>query len=154
MSDPVPFLSTTLVLGLPLLAAGQAQKEFVLNEALSLLDALHPRAVEASQPAPPASPEDGDCFRVTAPASGAWAGQADCLAVLVAGDWHFIAPTEGMAIFDRASDHLLVFRGAWTQANGPALPSGGSVIDAEARTALAALVAALRDLGILATAPT
>lgn len=153
MSDPVSFPSTTPVLGLPLLAAGQAQKEFFLNEALSLIDALHPRAVTASQPAPPASPAEGDCFRVTASASGAWSGHADCLAVMVAGDWRFIAPAEGMVIFDRAGDHLLVFRAAWTQASAPALPSTGSVVDVEARSALQALVGALQGIGILATAP-
>jgi hypothetical protein len=152
MPDPVSFPTTTTVLGLPLLAVGQAQKEFVLNEALSLLDAVHPRAVRASQPAPPASPAEGDCFRVTAPASGLWAGHADSLAVLVAGDWHFISPAEGMVIFDRARDHLLVFRAEWAQAIIPALPVGGSVIDVEARAALAALVGALQGIGLLAIA--
>lgn len=152
MSDPVFFPSTTPRLGLPLLAAGQAQKEFFLNQALFLLDALHPRAVKASQPAPPPNPMAGDCYRVTAPASGTWAGQADCIAVLVAGDWQFVAPAQGMALFDLARGHLLVFRSGWTLAPCPLAPVGGSVIDTEARAALAALLAALRDIGILATA--
>ena len=124
----------------------------MLNEALSLLDALYPRVVKASQPAPPASPAESDCFRVTAGASGALAGRADSIAVLIAGDWHFIAPVQGMALFDAASDHLLVFRSGWKQATGPAAPVGGSVIDIEARAALAGVMAALRNLGILATA--
>lgn len=152
MPDPVSFPTSTPVLGLPLLVSGQAQKEFFLNEALSLIDALHPRAVTASQPAPPATPSEGDCFRVTAPASGAWAGHADSLAVLVAGDWHFISPAQGMVIFDRARDHLLVFRSAWTLSVAPPLPSGGSVVDVEARAAIVALVGALKGIGILATA--
>ncbi|MFM7350441.1 MAG: DUF2793 domain-containing protein [Erythrobacter sp.] len=132
--------------------AGQAQKEFFINEALSILDALQPRAVTASQSAPPASPADGECFRVTAPASGAWSGRADCLAVRVAGDWHFINPALGMAIYDRAGDHLLVYRSVWKLAQTPALPSAGSTVDAEARATLTALVEALQSLGILATA--
>lgn len=152
MTDPVPFPGSTPVIGLPLLAAGQAQKEFFLNEALILLDALHPRMVKASQPAPPASPAESDCFRVTAGASGAWADRADSIAVLIAGDWHFIAPVQGMTLFDATSDQLLVFRSGWKHATGPAAPVGGSVIDIEARAALAGLIAALRTLGILATA--
>ncbi|MFO6431782.1 DUF2793 domain-containing protein [Erythrobacter sp. W302b] len=42
---------------------------------------MHPRAVAASQTEPPQSPYEGDCFRVTAPAAGVWAGHAGKLAV-------------------------------------------------------------------------
>ena len=152
MPDPVSLPSNTPVIGLPLLFAGQAQKEFTLNEALSLVDALYPQSVLASQPAPPAEPAEGACYRVTAPATGAWADHADHVAVLVGGAWHFVAPVQGMAIFDRAADHLLVFRSGWKSAQAPGLPSGGGVIDAEARAAIVALVDALRAVGILATA--
>lgn len=152
MSDPVTFADTTRVAGLPLLVAGQAQKEFFINEALSILDALQPRAVTASQATPPSSPTEGDCFRVTAPATGAWSGHADSIAVLVAGDWHFVGPAQGMAVFDRSADHLLVFRTGWKLAQAPAPPSGGTVVDIETRAAIAALVQALHAVGILATA--
>lgn len=94
---------------------------------------------------------EGECFRITAPATGSWAGHADCLAVRVAGDWHFLSPADGMTVYDRAAGHLLAFRAGWNVAQAPTLPMGGSVIDAEARAALAALVQALGGLGILAT---
>ncbi len=133
--------------------AGQAQKEFFVNEALCLLDALHARAVTASQPAPPASAADGACYRVTAAATGAWAGQENCLAVRVAGAWQFVAPAEGMVVFDRAAARLVIFRSQWQPAAVVAVPAGGTVIDVQARSALTALIAALQTMGVLA-APT
>ncbi len=152
MSDPIIFPSTTPVVGLPLLIAGQAQKEFYVNQALCLLDALHPHAVKASQSAPPTSAGDSDCYRVTGPATGAWAGREDCIALMIAGAWHFIAPVQGMALFDHAADYLLVFRSEWKRAQAPAQPAGGTVVDIEARAAIGALIQALRTVGVLAAA--
>ena len=152
MSDPIAFPAATPALGLPLLIAGQAQKEFFVNEAFCLLDALHARAVTASQPAPPAAGAgaEGGCYRVTAPATGAWAGQEDALAVLIGGAWRFIAPAEGLLVFDRAADRMMIFRSQWQPAALVPLPSGGTVVDTEARAAVAALVAALQTVGVLA----
>lgn len=149
MPDPITFPSSTPALNLPLLIAGQAQKEFFLNQALSLLDALHARAVTGSEAAPPAAAQEGDCYRVIAPATGAWTGQEDHIAVLMGGDWHFIVPGEGLQLFDRAADHMVVFRSQWRRATAPANPTGGTVIDIEARAAVAALMQALSNVGIL-----
>lgn len=150
MSDPIILVSSTPALSLPLLFAGQAQKEFFVNEALSLLDALHARAVAASQPAPPASVADGACYRVTAPATGAWTGKEDRLAILVAGEWHFIMPTDGLLVFDRAAASFIIYRSHWQSAAVVAVPAGGTVIDIEARTALTAVITALNTMGMLA----
>lgn len=150
MSDPIALASSTPALGLPLLFAGQAQKEFFVNEALSLLDALHARAVTASQAAPPASPVDGACFRVTATATGAWAGQEGKLAIRIAGAWHFIPPADGMVIYDRAAGALVIFRTQWQPAAVVAAASGGTVIDVQARSTLTALITALKIMGVLA----
>lgn len=130
--------------------AGQAQKEFFVNEGLCLLDALHARAVTASQPAPPASAADGACYRVTSTATGAWVGQEDYLAILIAGAWHFVAPAEGMAVFDRTAGGLVIFRSQWQPAAEVAAPTGGTVIDVQTRAALTALIAALQTMGVLA----
>ena len=151
MSDPIALASSTPALGLPLLFAAQAQKEFFVNEALCLLDALHARAVTASQPAPPASAAEGACYRVTATATGAWAGREDRLAVLVGGTWHFIAPAEGMVVYDRAAAGLVIFRSQWQPAAVVAAASGGTVIDVQARAVLTDLIAALKTMGVLAT---
>lgn len=150
MSDPIALASSTPALGLPLLFAGQAQKEFFVNEALSLLDALHARAVTASRTTPPPSAADGACYRVTSPASGVWAGKEDSLALIVAGAWHFIAPAEGMLVFDRAETRFVIYRSHWQSAPAAAVPSGGTVIDVEARAAIAAIIASLTTMGVLA----
>jgi hypothetical protein len=151
MSEPFIFSSTTPTARLPLLVPGQAQKEFFLNQALSILDALCPQAVVASQGAPPAAIADSACFRVTSPASEGWAGNEDHLAIGIGGDWHFVASREGMQVFDADAGHWLVFRSGWRAAVAPVIAEGGSLIDTEARAALAQLIEALHHLGILAT---
>lgn len=154
MSNPLNFSSTTQNIGLPLLIAGQAQKEFFVNQALDILDTLHPHAVVASQAAPPQSAVDGDCFRVTAPATQAWEGCESHLAVRVSGDWHFVPPREGMRLYDLAAGHSLFFRTAWQAAATPIVPASGATIDAEARSAIRELIAALRNLGVFAPSDT
>lgn len=151
MSDPIAYPSVTPVIGLPLLVAGQAQKEFFVNQALCLLDALHQRAVTASQPAPPptSSAQEGECYRVTAPAAGVWSDHEDEIAILIGGDWHFVAPQEGMQVFDRSGGQLVVYRSRWEHAGLPAGPTGGTVIDAEARAVIASLIHALQAIGVL-----
>jgi len=68
-------MSETPSLGLPLLAAEQAQKHVTHNEAISALDALVQLAVkDRGLAAPPGSPAAGDRYIVAAGASGAWAG--------------------------------------------------------------------------------
>ncbi|RNJ64515.1 MAG: DUF2793 domain-containing protein [Porphyrobacter sp. IPPAS B-1204] len=131
--------------------AGQAQKEFFVNQALCLLDALHARCVSASQPSPPSTPSEGACFRITAPASAAWAGKEDHLAVRISGGWHFITPQEGMVVFDQSASQQLVFRSTWARALAPSTPTGGTTIDTQAREAIAALIQALVVLGLLGT---
>jgi hypothetical protein len=150
MSDPIAFPSSTPVIGLPLLMAGQAQKEFFVNQALCLLDALYPQTVRASLGTPPVDPSDGESFRITAPASGVWAGRENQVAVRIGGDWHFIDPQEGMRLFDRTAGCILLFRLQWHQCAAPAAPSGGTVIDLEARAAIAALTQALITAGVFA----
>lgn len=72
--------------------------------------------------------------------------------MLIAGEWHFIEPVQGMTLFDRAADNMLVFRSGWKLAEAPALPAGGTVIDAEARAVIGALIQSLKSLGVFATA--
>jgi hypothetical protein len=150
MPDPFPFPAVTATLGLPLLVPGQAQKEFFLNEALSILDAVYAHGIDGSLPAPPANAPDGASYRVTAPATDAWQGRADQLALRIGGAWHFVAPREGMSVFDRSAGQLLVFRTTWQSAAAPEAPTGGSVVDAEARAAITQVLQALQALGILA----
>ena len=148
MANPVTFESSTPNIGMPFLLAGQAQKEFFLNQSLGILDALQSNTVSASRSMPPIAPIEGACFRVTAPATDAWAGCEDHLAIRIGADWHFISPRDGMRIFDGGAHHTLVFLEGWQFAEAPEVPTTGVVIDIEARAALAQLIDALRNLAI------
>jgi hypothetical protein len=148
MTDPLSFASATPRYGLPLLFAGQSQKEFYVNEAHALADALLHAACEGEASAPPTTPADGETWLVAASATGDWTGQDGQLAARQAGNWLFVAPSEGMRLFDRSTGQILLYRGGWQRPPAPAAPSGGSVIDAEARAAIADLVTALAEAGI------
>ena len=70
-------MSATPKLGITFLSAGQAQKEFAVNEGLQLLDlAAFPAVEQAGLNDPPASPVLGDCYIVGASPTGAWVGHA------------------------------------------------------------------------------
>jgi hypothetical protein len=157
-------------LSLPLLVAGQAQKEVTHNEALTLIDFLAQPVVVAVAPVSvPAAPTLGQSWIVGAAPTGAWAGKAAHIASWTSGGWRFCAPREGMCVWSIA-DTLFVRRtssvwsiGAVTastlsiggqQVVGPRglaipNPSGGSSIDAESRLAIGAILSALRTHGLI-----
>lgn len=149
MSDPISFPYATARFALPLLFAGQSQKEFYVNEAHALVDALLHAACEGEAASPPASPAEGEAWLVASGATGEWAGQDGKLAAWQFGNWLLTTPSDGMRLFDRSTGQMLLYRGGWQRPAAPALPSGGSVVDAEARAAIADLVATLADAGIL-----
>ena len=163
MSDQTPRL------GLPFLLPGQAQKELFHNEALSLIDAALGAAVEGGpQSAPPADPAVGQCWIVGDSPTGAWAGRAHCLAAWTEGGWRFVTPPAGLSVWDKAAAAPRQWDGsAWSggriacagltiggkavvgeRLSAVASPSGGTIIDAEARAALAAVIAALKSHGL------
>ncbi|MEO6388746.1 MAG: DUF2793 domain-containing protein [Croceibacterium sp.] len=152
MSDPIAFTSASPRHGLPLLFAGQAQKEFFVNEAHALIDTLLHPAIEGELAAPPTSPEAGQCWLVAPAASGDWTGKEDCLASFQAGTWVFAAPRDGMRLFDRATRQDMRYHGGWQRAIAPVTPSGGTTTDDEARTAIGQLIAALVAGGLLPAA--
>jgi hypothetical protein len=163
---------TSARLALPLLAAGQAQKEMTVNEALAVLDiTVQASAVASGIDTPPEAPTAGQCWIVGDAPEAAWSGSAAMLAGWTEDGWRFVAPVEGMIVWVEA-DGLAWRRvgGAWhagdlagekvsiggVQVVGPRLgaigdPAGGDVSDAEARTAVAAILAALRSHGLIAS---
>jgi hypothetical protein len=149
MSDPLIFDSATPRFVLPLLFAGQAQKEFTVNEALALTDALLHCAIEDEADDPPASPADGTAWLVGPSPSGAWAGQAGKLACRQLGNWLFVAPRDGFRALNRATGQEIRFVGAWIAPTAPAAPSGGTTVDAQARAALWDLIDRLVEAGTL-----
>lgn len=164
---------TSTRLGLPLLQAGQAQKELIHNEALTLLDLAVQASVEAvGLDAPPATPVAGACWIVGETPTGAWTGQAQALAGWTDGGWRFVPARPGMTMWSKADHVDARFDGVrWTVGTivatrlviggfamlGPprpaiAAPASGGVIDGEARAAIEAILAALQTLGLVAAA--
>lgn len=135
-----------------------------------MFDALVAGAVEGlPQAAPPTSPVAGACYLVADAPTGAWAGKQDCIAAYSSGGWRFIAPVEGMTVYVRASAIWATYRGgSWEMGTvrGSSLvlggqqvvgnravaidsPSGGSSVDAQARTAIGQILSALRQHGLI-----
>jgi Protein of unknown function (DUF2793) len=162
---------TTDRLGLPLLATAQAQKEITHNEALLRADMLMQPIVQSiGLSAPPTAPALGQCWIIGTGASGAWAGNDKALAAYTSSGWRFVAAQEGMSAWSLADALQARYaQGSWVlgQANvaqinvnalkvvgsqQPAItaPSGGSVIDAQCRTTVAAILAALVAHGLIA----
>ncbi len=152
MTDPLNFENASPRFALPLLYAGQAQKEAFVNEALLLADTLLHCAVLGQSPTPPADPVEGDIWLVTAGATGEWSGNELSLACSHGGNWRFISPRDGMRIFSISSGREQLFHGTWKKAPLVQEPAGGSTVDAEARAAVNSLISALQALGILPTA--
>lgn len=162
---------TTARLKLPLLHAGQAQKEIDHNEALAVLDiAVQPVVVAIGLDIPPEGPAEGACWIVGSEPVGDWSGQGGALAGWTAGGWRFVAPRPGMTVTREADGVTARYTGAgWVigevhatavriagdrvlGARQPAIdePTGGGMVDIEARTALVAVLAALRGHGLIA----
>lgn len=163
-------MSETARWALPLLTAGQAQKEMTHNEALAVLDLLTDASVVAvGTTTPPASPAAGQCWIVGGAPVGAWSGQAGALAGWTAGGWRFAAAREGMTVWSEADGCRAAYAGGgWrigtvaateltiggqrvVGARRPAIaaPAGGATVDAEARTAIGRIVAALVAHGLI-----
>jgi hypothetical protein len=140
------------------------------NEALQALDTLVAACVdEPPRAVPPANPAVGACYLVADPASGPWTGFEHHLAAYTAGGWRLIPPIEGANVLVRSTGVTASFRnGSWQigvlaaeelliggqQVVGPrgaaiASPIGGSIVDVEARTAIAEITARLRDHGLI-----
>jgi len=149
MIGPITFPSTTPHFELPLLAVGQAQKEFFINQALSVLDAWLQGAIDSSATTPPTDPPDGASHRVMAGGQGDWSGHDDAIALRAGGSWTFVSPTPGMKLYDRSEGVTLFYENDWQVGAEPAVPSGGDTIDVEARAAITGLIEVLRAAAIL-----
>lgn len=140
-------------LGLPYLAAGQAQKEWTHNEALALLDIAVQASVEAvGTTVPPPTPAAGACWIVGTEATGAWAGHAGAIAGWTDGGWRFLAPRPGMVAWSRVDGTAVRYGDAgWRLDRSPPItaPVGGTTVDTECRTAVAAILMAMRERGWL-----
>lgn len=149
MSDPISYSFATPRLGLPLLFAGQSQKEVTVNEALSKIDMLLTGAVDGTLANPPESPLIGSSWIVGSGPTGIFAGRTDQIAGWTDGGWRFIQPTVGLRVYDRELAVIRLFSGGWNEVVAPSAPAGGAIIDVEARACLAALLGTLIETGII-----
>lgn len=152
MTEPMIFDGTSPRFGLPLLFAGQAQKELFVNEAHALVDAMLHCTIEGETSAPPSSPADGEAWLVGSEPSGDWSGRAGAIAARQAGQWLFIAPRAGFRVWDRSTRQERFYDEGWQSIMLPLEPIGGSTVDVEARAAIGDLISALRAAGVFPAA--
>lgn len=151
MPEPIKFESLSPRFQLPFLFAGQAQKEFFINEALARLDFLLHPSVEGESADPPSSPIEGQCWLIAANATGAWMGRDGSIAAFIAGDWAFADPFDGLRVWDKAGKQSLAYSDGWQRAGAPVSPSGGSTVDTQARAAIEKVNETLRNAGIFSS---
>jgi hypothetical protein len=118
---------------------------------------------------PPQAPELGQTWVTAQGAEGAWMGRDGQLASWTEGGWRFVDPVPGMLVWNKAAGHWLHRHASgWSGGELPAAglivagkkvvgerqpgvpsPSGGTIIDEEARLAIGALTAALKSHGLI-----
>ena len=113
-------MTATTKLNLPLIDAGQAQKNVTHNEAILALDQLVQATVlSQTLAAPPATSNDSDAYIVAANATGAWAGKTNQIAAWQQGVWNFYPPDIGWLVWVVAQSRIFVWTGtAWADAFG------------------------------------
>lgn len=165
-------MEATERLALPMIVPGQAQKELFHNEALQLLDAVVAGAVEEwGRNDPPQSPTPGACYLIGDAPTGVWSLNGGYLAAFSAAGWRFVAPVVGLRVIVKTSGATATYMpGGWevgtlrgsqlvvegeqvvgARAAAVADPAGGTVIDSEARTAVAGMLSAMRQHGLIAS---
>ncbi len=138
---------------LPFLAVGQAQKEITHNEALTLIDALISPSVQQELATPPSllnEADAGKCWLIGAASQGAWLAKTGQIACWTGGSWRYLVPAEGMRIWNSATQSQMVRRAeTWQEPSAISDPSGGTVVDIEARAAVSAILFIMRQNGSL-----
>lgn len=140
---------------LPYLAVAQAQKEVTHNEALVRIDALLHPVVEGQLAAPPTPSGDSDagkCWLIANSAGGIWAGHDGDIACWTGNGWRYVPAKPGMRIWNVAASSSVTRTGdGWVFTSSVDYPSGGTVIDLEARAAIVELLDYFRTIGQLAS---
>lgn len=163
-------MSETKRFSLPFILTSQSQKEVTHNEALTRLDLLLHLHVESDVLSdPPLSPDDGAAWIVAHGGRGPWAGRDAMIAQWLDGQWRYIEPQKGMrawiasreveALYDGVTWQVGMLRGDAVFIGGEKVigmrggaipdPSGGQVIDVEARLTLAAILTVMRQHGLI-----
>lgn len=105
-------------IGLPTVPQGTTNISQAFNDAMQLLDALNPLAVQNRTTAVPpvtVAGDHGKRWLVASGASGAWAGKVGQVALCVGPElWRFIPPRAGMRAWSEADAAFYHYNGsAW-----------------------------------------
>ncbi len=128
-------MTTTAILGIPLIDSQQAQPEVTHNTAVVMLQAIALGAIRRTNN-PPGSPADGDTYIVGSTPTGAWAGKANKIATRFDGAWVFVPGVDsngtnipmgvsqiGLTVFSQEEGGLVSWSGAAWYGTDPALSS-------------------------------
>ena len=147
-------------LAIPLIAAGQSQKDVTHNDAVLALDRLVTLAVVSdAADEPPESPADGTVWIVPAAGAAGWGQMAGTLMYRQNEAWIAQQPQAGQIAYVTITGAVLIYTGSWQvmrRMDAPAvvaLPSGGSAPDPEARLTLATLVSIMEQHGFVTQSP-
>jgi hypothetical protein len=139
--------------GFPYLFVSQTSKELTHNEAIAAMDCLLHPVVEGTLNAPPGGLSQNDAglvWRVGNSPSGIWHTHAQQIASWNGGGWRFFKTVTGMRVFDKQLGAVIVYDGnAWFEPQAVSNPTQGSIIDAEARSAISAILDILRNSGAI-----
>jgi HK97 family phage major capsid protein len=148
------------------------RKPYVYFYATQVLDAVvQAVAQEPPRNEPPADPSPGQTFIVGSVPTGDWAGHECSLAMFTENGWRFVEAFESMQAQIKGSGLTARYRnGEWRLGEESAAviliegqavlrkrfdpivdPSGGSMIDEQARRTLADILAAMRHHGLIAS---
>jgi HK97 family phage major capsid protein len=137
----------------------------------ALENRVHPVVEGAPTDAPPVKPTIGQQFLVGEAPLGEFAEQPGALATWTEAGWLFTSPYDRFSVVDRLSGLSWTFEGeAWrcglvrakevlvdgkqvlgSRQSAIAAPSGGSMIDKEARATIEALLSVMRQHGLIST---
>ena len=109
------------------------------------------RAAGVALTAPALTDSDiGKCWLVGSGATGLWTNKSGQIAIWIGGDWRYLVAHDGMRLWNRSNGRDSIYTGGvWRSGPIIANPSGGAVVDIEARATLGAMLQYFRLIGIL-----
>lgn len=128
-------MTTTAILGIPLIDSQQDQPDVTHNQAIVMLQALALGVIRKTNN-PPGSPQDGDNYIVGGAPTGAWGGKNHKIATYFDGVWLFIPGVDsngtnipmddnqiGLTVYSQEEGGLVSWSGGGWFITDPALSS-------------------------------
>lgn len=128
-------MTTTAILGIPLVEAQQDRPDVTHNTAIVMLQALALGVIRKTNN-PPGAPASGDNYIVGAAPTGAWGGKANKIATFFDGTWLFVPGVDsngtnipmnddqiGLTVYSQEEGGLVSWSGGGWFITDPALSS-------------------------------